>query len=65
MQRENNDPPPPNICKPKTEGCWPFHFHFCRLSSAPVNGVHSSDLDMITTLMQQRLGDGAGAVALS
>ena len=29
-----------------------FHFHFCCLSSAPVYGVHRSDLDMITALMQ-------------
>ena len=42
-----------------------FHFHFCCLSSAPVCGVHNSDLGMITALLQQRLADGAGAVALS
>ena len=66
MQTLNNDPPRPhNNCKQKTGGWWPFHFHFCCLSSAPVCGVHSSDLDMITALLQQCLADGAGAVALS
>ena len=58
-------PPPHDSCKPKTWGWWPFHFHLCCLSSAPVYGVHSSDLDMITALMQQPLADGAGAVARS
>ena len=67
MQRENNDPhpTPSNSCKPKTGDWWPCHFHFCGLSSAPGYGVHGSDLNMITAPMQQRLADGAGAVALS
>ena len=63
--REQLPPPPYHNCKQKTRGWWPFHFHFCCLSSAPVCGVHSCDLDMIAALLQQRLAHGAAAVALS
>ena len=58
-------PPPTTIASQKLGAGGPFISIFCYLSSAPVYGVHNSNLDMITALMQQRLAGGAGAMALS
>ena len=78
MQLETNDPHTPlptntTIASKKLGAggqvavviLYVVHFHFCCLSSAPVCGLHRSDLHMITALLQQRLADGARAVALS
>ena len=80
MQLETNDPHPPGPLPTNTTIAskklgaggqvalviiYIVHFHFRCLSSAPVCGVRDSDLDMITALLQQRLADGAGVVALS